>query len=86
MYSLFKGILYIQQEYSTKEKVYIQYRSAKYFELNSPIFFEPQGLMADWGTGLHKPTAPPQSEFKPLKRNFHLTIHKKGDRSLPEIN
>ena len=53
------------------QKVYIQYRSAKYFELNSPIFFEPQGLMADWGRGFTSPQPLTNQRLSRSKETFN---------------
>ena len=54
-----------------KKNLYIQYRSAKYFELNSPIFFEPQGLMADWGRGFTSPQPLPNQRLSRSKETFN---------------
>ena len=56
------------------------------FVLNSPIFFAARDLITDWGWGFTSPQPLPNPLLSLTKCNFRLTIQKKGDRSLPEIN
>ena len=43
----------------------------KIFELNSPIFFEPQGLMADWGRGFTSPQPLTNQRLSRSKETFN---------------